>query len=507
MKKGQGSLVFPDDFSGFSVTVRELTGPNLGGFNNGAAGVLMRAAAASNATAHVYGFVAADANGVPKFNGRGQGYFTTGFSSVGSEGGGQAPSKGLYMHGGSYFAKMVSATAWGVGNADEKLLDVLSIGAGMGFLTMDTPNNGNGQPINAVTAKTLAQADKGTFFFYDPSVNNNAATSVTNNMFTIRDWATHAVGGSGYGEAGVEGATNTFKIVPWFVAVGDSNYHDLIFSGVDSNGRLVRPVRTCTYIDEAGSEDANVICYVYNKIGYGSLTHGTATDIVINSLFLNNSTTGDKWLGADRTLTIKSGGLIFQGNGSAIGLPGRDDNGSLVLGDADHPAYVWNKAFGNYTNQIWAAVTAPGGFVSTYTGNLELGGNQTGIGDEIVVAAGCLALGNAQYGITLAANLPVRVCAGATLKLVHAHALDNNPLKLDGSAGAFGKVELSDSRRCASLAVRDVFESTEWTTLPEGTYGSSDSGAEFVRDDLFTGTGILRVGTAPAVRGVRFLVY
>ena len=509
VKKGQGSLVFPDAFSGFSGTVRELTGPNLGGLGQGVGGILMRAAAASNVTAHVYGFVATDANGLPQFNGKGRGYFATGFSSVGPEGGGQAPGKGLYMHGGSYFSKMVSGKTWGVGTADEKLLDVLSIGAGMGFFRMDTPNNGSGEPINAVTAKTLAQTGKGTFFFYDPSVNNNAATTVTNNMFTVQGWADHAVGGSGYGEAGIEGATNTFKIVPWFVSAGASDYSYLMFPAVDSNGRLVRPVRTCTYIDEAGSEDANATCWIENNTGYGSLTHGTATDIVINSLFLNNSTKGDKWLGANRTLTIKSGGLIFQGNGSAIGLPGRDDNGSLVLGDAEHPAYIWNKAFGNYTNQIWAAVTAPGGFVSTYTGNLELGGDQTGIADEIVVAAGCLALGNSEYGIQLANGLPVRVCAGATLKPIAANAIEKAALKIDGSAEAFGKVELSMNQTCASLSVRDVFESNEWTTLPEGTYGSSESSAEFVRDDIFTGSGVLYVGTAPAPAptGVMFLIY
>jgi hypothetical protein len=511
IKEGMGGIAFDGDFSGFEGTIRELSGPNLGGFDKGAAGVLMRAAAASNATAHVYGFVATDANGVPEFKGRGRGYFATGFSSVGSEGGGQAPGKGLYMHGGSYFAKMISGT-WGVGTVDEKLLDVLSIGSGMSFLNMDTPNNtGKQEPVNAVTAKTLEQTDKGTFYFYDPSVNNNAvyptANPVTNNMFTIRDWATHAVGGDGYGEAGIEGATNTFKIIPWFVSAGDSGKSYLMFPAFDSNGRLVRPVRKCTYIDTAGSEDANVTCWLENNIGYGSLTHGTATDIVINSLFLNNSVKGDKWLGADRTLTIKSGGLIFQGNGSAIGLPGRDDNGSLVLGDADHPAYVWNKAFGNYTNQIWAAVTAPGGFVSTYTGNLELGGNQTGIDDEIVVAAGSLALGNAEYGIRLKAGLPVRVCAGAKLVLQKRNAIAKSQIKIDGAGDAFGTVVLAADQICASLAVRDVFESAAWTTLPEGTYGSSDSGAEFVRDDLFTGTGILYVGAEPPPAGVLFLVY
>ena len=507
IKEGMGGIAFDGDFSGFEGTIRELSGPNLGGFDKGAAGVLMRAAAASNATAHVYGFVATSDSGVPQFNGKGRGYFTTGFSSAGPEGAGQAPGKGLFMHGGSYFSKLVSGT-WGVGVKDEKLLDVLSVGAGMGFLRMDTPDNSKGQPINAVTAKTLAQADKGTFFFYVPSLNDSAATSVTNTLFTVKDWTTHAIGGLGYGEAGAEGASQDFAIVPWIVSSGNSTYGYLMFPAADSNGRLVKPVRTNTYIDEAGSEDANATCWIENNTAYGSLTHGTATDIVVNSLYLDNSSKGDQWLGADRTLTIKSGGLILHhSTGSAIGLPGRTDNGKLVLGDATHPAYVWNKSWGSGTNRIWAAVTAPGGFVSTYTGNLELGGNQTGIDDEIVVAAGSLALGNAEYGIRLKAGLPVRVCAGAKLVLQKRNAIAKSQIKIDGAGDAFGTVVLAADQICASLAVRDVSESTAWTTLPEGTYGSSESGAEFVRDDLFTGTGILHVGAEPPPAGVLFLVY
>jgi hypothetical protein len=152
-------------------------------------------------------------------------------------------------------------------------------------------------------------------------------------------------------------------------------------------------------------------------------------------------------------------------------------------------------------------VTAPGGFVKSWTGNLELGGDQTGIADEIVVNGGTLALGSVEYGITLADNLPIRVCAGAKLILPSGNAVAKNPLKIDGSAEAFGKVELPVNQTCASLAVRDVFESDVWDDLPEGTYGSSASGAEFVRDDLFVGPGVLRVGAAPTPNGVMFLIY
>ena len=517
VKKGQGSLVFPEDFSGLSGIVRDATGPTLGNLGGVAAGVLMRAAGASNFTAHVYGWPAYNSdNGAMSYNGRSRGTLGTGGYGVGPERGAQAPAKGLHLHGGTYRANNIDNVTWGIGVADEKSFDVLGIGTGFNYISMaGGAGNGSGKPINAVTAKTLAQTDKGTLAIYDPSLGNNAGQTVTNSMFTVLDWADHAVGGTGYGEAGVAGATQDFPIVPWIVTSGDSSFGWLMFPAADPNGRLVRPVRNLSYIDTAGGSNVNATCWIGNNTGYGSLTHGSESNIVVNSLYLDNSTRGDKWLGADRTLTIKSGGLIFHNTGSAIGLPGRDDNGTLVLGDATHPAYVWAKAYGNGTNYIWAAVTAPGGFVSTYTGNLELGGPQTNIAEEIVVDAGCLSLGNSDYGIELAEGLPLRVCAGATLKLPYAPATGRgpfrkNPLKIDGSAGAFGKVELPVDQACRSLSIRDAFESDEWTRLPDGYYGSSeaaglDDRVEFVRDDLFAGPGVLRAGT-PAAESATLIV-
>ncbi len=503
IKEGMGGIAFDGDFSGFTGTVHELSGPNLGNISAPAAGVLMRATGASNITAHVYGYGAYNRDtGAMSYNGLSVGTLGTGGASVSSENGSQGPAKGLHMHGGTYRANQINSNLWGNGSKDEKAFDELSIGAGLSYISMQAGNSNNGgYPMDAVTAKTLSQSDKGTVVLYEPALNNNAKSSSTNDMFVVENWADHAVGGTGYGENGIGGATDDFSIIPWLVANGDGNFSYLAFPAVDVNSRLVKPVRTATHIDQVSGENANAIC----SDGYGSLTRGGATEIIVNSLFLNNSTKGDRWLGADRTLTIKSGGLILHANGSAIGLPGRTDNGSLVLGDADHPAYVWNKAYGAYTNRIWATVSAPGGFVSTYTGNLELGGDQRGIAGEIVVNGGTLALGSSSHSIRLAADLPIRVCAGATLLLPNRNAIARNPLKIDGSGGAFGKVELSGFCRCASLAVRDVAKSDEWTKLPEGTYGSSDSAAKFVRDDIFVGSGVLRVA-APVPAGTEILL-
>ncbi len=496
VKTGPGSIAFVDDISGFSGIVRDATGPTIGNIAAPAAGVLLRAAGASNVTAHVYGYgsYARDTGGM-SYNGLSVGTLGTGGANVGPAGGAQGPAKGLYLHGGTYRANQINNNSWGNASKDEKAFDVLSVGAGLSYISMQAGNNNNGgYPRNAVTAKTLAQTDKGTLVIYDPSCNGAPGSSVTNSMFTIESPERYTTG-----VAGDCLTSDAYPIIPWIVVNRESNYNTIEFAAFDANGRIVKAQWNNKEIDKANSENSNA--YADNK----HLDNGTETDITVNSLHLGNSNYR-KTLGAGRTLTITSGGLVLHGVGSGIGVAGGTENGSIVLGDATHPAYVYAKSFTG-TNRIWSAVTAAGGFVKSWTGNLELGGDQTGIADEIAVNAGTLALGSADYGITLSDGLPIRVCAGAKLILPSRNAVANSPLKIDGSGGAFGMVELPVDQRIASVAVRDVFESEEWTALPQGTYGSSESAAEFVRDDLFVGPGTIRIGAAAPTTDVMLLIW
>jgi len=496
VKTGPGSIAFVDDISGFSGIVRDATGPTIGNIAAPAAGVLLRAAGASNVAAHVYGYGSYDhGTGAMSYNGLSVGTFGTGGEKVTSDKGAQGPAKGLHMHGGTYRANQINNNTWGNGSKDEKAFDVLSVGAGLSYISMQAGNNNNGgYPRNAVTAKSLTQTDKGTLVIYDPSCNNAPGSTVTNSMFTIESPERYTTG-----VAGDCLTSDAYPIIPWIVVNRESNYNTIEFAAFDANGRIVKAQWNNKEIDKANSENSNA--YADNK----HLDNGTETDITVNSLHLGNSNYR-KTLGAGRTLTITSGGLVLHGVGSGIGVAGGTENGSLVLGDATHPAYVYAKSFSG-TNRIWSAVTAAGGFVKSWTGNLELGGDQTGIADEIVVNGGTLSLGSADYGITLADGLPIRVCAGAKLILPSPNTVAKSPLKIDGSGGAFGMVELPVDQSIASVAIRDVFESTEWTTLPAGTYGSSGSGAEFVRDDLFAGPGVLTVGPAAPSTDVMLLIW
>jgi hypothetical protein len=388
------------------------------------------------------------------------------------------------MHGGTYRANSIENTSWGVGVADEKTFDVLSVGAGLNYISMvAVGGNGGGKPINAITAKTLAQTDKGTLVVYDPSCNSAPASTVTNSMIRILDWANHVVGATGDPVA-----TNVHPIIPWLLVNRNSDYSNVSFASFDESGRVVQSKWEDKEISTYSSASTNVNAYSTNK----KIT--LSADVALQSLFLQN-TSPAKTLGAGRTLTITSGGLVLHKARSAIGNPGTPGtNGKLVLGDATHPAYVWAKSYEGDPNQIWAETTAAGGFVKSWPGNLVLGGPQTNIAVEIVVNGGSLQLGTETKNCELAEGLPIRVCAGATLKLPFSGTIAKNPLKLDGSAGAFGMAELPVDQSCASLSIRDVFESDSWTELRAGTYGSSGSGAEIVRDDLFAGAGVLTVG-------------
>ena len=489
IKKGQGGIAFPGDFSGFRGTIREVTRqtPQVG-IHSPAAGVLMRAVGATNVTAHIYGYSPSANGGAPAYGNQTFGKLASGGdASITPDLANNGPGAGLYMHGGVYRACNIANNTWGIGVADEKKIDVLSVGAGWNYICIENGNgNESGYPINVVTAGRIEHSDRGTLSIYDGSCIADQNTSVTNSMFVVKDLNGYLTGAAGDCLTG-----DVYPIIPWLAVSRDDNFDNINFGAFDANGRIRRTYRNDTEIDGAASEDSNA--YVYD----GNLNNGSATDITMNSLFLNNSIK-NKHLGADRTLRIKSGGLILAGYATAIGAEGRSDNGALVLGDASHPAYVFAKGTKlNTPNAIWASVTAPGGFVSAWNGNLVLGGDQTGIAGEIAVNAGTLTLGSQANECKLASGLSVRVCAGASLLLPSANTLNKCALMIDGSGGEYGKVELSSDQTCSSISVRDVLDSQEWKTLKGGVYGSSESGAEFVRDDLFSGSGTLTVRRSP----------
>ena len=396
--------------------------------------------------------------------------------------------RAVLLHGGTLVRHPNQAGSWGANVADLRHTGRLTVEGGLNNIT----GAGSDNAINWLEADEFVHGDKATVRVVDESRWSLASTATKIKEVTIL----HGVSAYLVGAAGNPEESDVYPIVPWMVSpiTGDDDWDRYpFFACFDENDRLIRPYYKDTALGAAASDKSNA--YVSDK------TIQIDHDVTLNSLFLLNQNK-NKWLGEGRTLTLTSGGLILRNSSSAIGLPGRTDNGSLVLGDATHPGYVFAKSgSASAPNQIWADVTAPGGFVAAYTGYLVLGGSQTNIADEIAVNAGTLALGDADHACALAEDLPVRVYANATLSVPNADSLAGAILKMDGAAGWFGKVEIPAgvAARCKEAYWRDYPETPDWQSLPSGIYGSSDSLATIVRDDLFTGSGTLTVGdSAPA---------
>ena len=495
-KKGMGGITFGAQ-NGFRGTLLDTGHGHLGGYNR-AASIFWNGGGGTNVSISVAGWCPPRLGNPAEDSSSGYGRFRTGWEHFfGAEAAHPDvpwnPRKTMTLRGGAYIAYSTqNGPSWGgPGSKSLRLYEKLVVGPGRSYACIrGNTSNKDGHPTNWVQWDDLEHEDKGTLVLFDWSRRSVAATQdSTNSVAMLPQHAAFLVG------AGVDGDclfSDVYPIIPWIVApttTDDSSWRNTMFASFDQDGRLTRPVWNNTALDAAESPFSNA--YLWDK------TIEIGSDVTVNSLFMNNSGK-DKWLGEGRTLAITSGGLVLHGSNTAIGQPGRTDNGALVLGDADHPGYVFAKSSDvSKPNQIWADVTAPGGFVSSWSGALVLGGNQTNILDELVANAGVLVLGATNHACALAKDLPVRVCAGATLVVPRPDAVKKNTVWFDGAGEQFGRVELPDgvAARCKQAFWRNWPKTPEWKSLPRGTYGSSDSGVsgEFVRDDLFSGTGTLRV--------------
>lgn len=486
--RSQGNIAYWSDLSRFSGILRDSSHGNANYDRSGP--TFIRTGSASNVLAEAIGFVPCGSN--PNIGTSGAGLIVTGWEP-GYNSDSAHPDdhwftgRGLRLVGGEYYARATENTSWGYGVAETKIGETLIIGSGMSHIYETDRNQQSNHPINYLQFNSLIQEDKGTLCFYEPSRRYNPEGVVyTNNYTVIKGHEEHLIGGTASPRV-----SDDYPIIPWIVSPASTSggsWETLLFMCFEpGTDRIIRPVYNNTSIDGAASNQSNA--YTWDK------NATIAEDVTVNSLFLNNSSKG-KTLGADRTLTITSGGLVLHGSSSGFGVEGGVENGALVLGSAQHPAYVFARSSdASQPNVLWSPVTAPGGFVAGYCGYLQLGGDQTGIADEIVINAGTLILGSATTPCAINPNMEVRLVAGANLSIPIAGALNTSTLRLDGHAGYYGKVNIAEGveEKVGRIYVRDYPDESEWTSLPRGTYGSSESNAEFVDDTLFSGKGVLKV--------------
>ena len=502
--RSAGSIRFSGSSPNFTGVLRD-SGHIEGGNHPRREGPTVLRAELPVATAETVGWVPAD-SGFPRDTTAGMGAVITGWGHPFGESWygltNWFAGSGLRMHGGTWFAngRGMPQPENGI-DADRKFGRILDVGPGLSLLVKEL-----GKSVNWIEFETFGQTDRGTLLVNDPVVSSSASGGDSTNSVTIlRGWRAHAAGGTDEGGMPVP----CHSIVPW-IAVSSSltsiSSGVFSFAGFDEEDHLVRPA-----MESVAPADATTGANVYAN--WRDLV--LSSDKTVNSLVLRNTsldpTDAMKTFGKGRTLTVSSGGLFLCGStvrGVSVGIPGDSRNGSLVLGGPDHPAYVWACGGSrDKPHQIWTETKAPCGFVSSFTGCLLLGGDQTGIAGEIAVNAGTLVLGSSDGECVLATNVPVRVFANATLVLTRAETLAGNEIRFDGAAGAFGRVEIPAGllAQCRGVRVRDYPESPEWTGLPDGLYAGDASvavrlGCAFV-PDLLSGGGVLRVGDGPVPTG------
>ena len=416
------------------------------------------------------------------------------------------PSKKWILNGGTFRASAMNNTdpSWRedgttatqpvcVPNGAETLV------VSNGFSSISLGENGNAdRPTNCVTFAKLEHAGDGTIkidtdrTYY--SYNNSGAGSSFRVRAVVGGFHDHAIGGSGVAQA-VHGASPSNRldanapIVPWIVCNVQSAT-DLYFPGADDEtDEIVMAGHPASVVlDEVTDPTMNV-----NVKAQTSLT--LTEDRTVNSLRVLNPNGGSATfnLGEGRTLTITSGGLIV-GNGShsqgGIGNESGYNAGTAGTLYFPNKAYIYAPSQNGENGKhaaIWAKIVSPEGAVFSYPGYLDLGGDQTGIDDHIAVNGTRLTFGSSTTGCEI--DVPVHLYGASTrFSIGKEGSFCNQELYFHdhGTDGAKFIPAAGTTEKVYKLYIDGV-------NMPRGTYGATGSGAQYIDDSHFSGTGIARV--------------
>lgn len=349
-------------------------------------------------------------------------------------------------------------------------------------------------PTNSLVFAALEHAGDGVLLVRSDRLFNSFQNSGWRDRAVLGGFHDLAIGGTGRAVArhgGESVRTNylesTAPIVPWIVAPVQAD-NSLYFPGADDDtDELVLAGATkSTVLDEVLDPTEN--------IRVDGTTIAISADRTVNSLVLVNNRTAGKNLGAGRTLTIKSGGLIM-GNGNFNNTAYIGDEDGFNAGTAGTIVFP-NKAYifvpvvkddKNYHPEIWARIVAAQGAVFSYPGDLHLGGDQTGIDDHIAVNGTDLRLGTSTTGCQI--DVPVHLHgAFARLRIEKQGSFCKQDLYFwdHGTTGSKFEAAAGTEEPVHKLFVDGV-------SMPRGTYGATGSGAQFIDDNHFVGTGVARV--------------
>lgn len=400
---------------------------------------------------------------------------------------------GMVLHGGTYYQRPQANGDWAVAGITKipNWAEKLVVSNGYSCVKMFS----TGVPTNRVEFMSLEQANRGTFIVdsTDTQATTEPAEGANANHIIIHGMEKHAIGGGG------EPGSETESIIPWMICTKqwpDRAYFPYRGDRADETNvvcfKNAHPTRQV--LDVVQDSNANVFVE--------GASIALTRDLTVNSLCINRNYNNVTALGEGRTLTITSGGLILEGETSAIGKEAdylANTAGTIFF---PNPAYIYSTIQSTSApNQIWASIVAPKGAAISFPGDFVLGGNQTGIDEELAINGTRVTIGSATTDCLL--DVPVRLEGGTTkLTLRNLNTLLQQSLYLNDHATIGPKVNVASSEKVTK--VNKLFINGE--SVPRGTYGSSSSSAEFVDDEHFVGDGIVQVLSDEVLRPTTIII-
>lgn len=375
----------------------------------------------------------------------------------------------ITLNGGSLTANGQPLQASVVDRLVKNQVATFRVNSGYSLLTIGSSTM-NGGSQAAFDVSDLQRQAGASLFVRASLFDSPAASNAT--FFRFDNSGSYLVGSGGGAD------TTTRSIIPWML-VDNTNPNASAggsFATYDASG--VRALRASEY---SGSITAGAD----HNVSVGGFT-ALAADATVNSLRLTTNTTNN--IGADRVLTIQSGALLFTANNATLGGSGSATAGTVSFGSRE--GVIWSNA--TNVNTIGASLAGSGGLTKAGTGTLILTGGNSYAG-VTHVGSGILQVGDGTRQSNLGAG-DVVVAAGALLDVRNDNALSEDyVLRMTLSGLVHGMVLLGagTENTVAGLYFGDVAQAA-------GTWGSSASGAEFVNDIYFSGTGILIVVPEPA---------
>lgn len=368
--------------------------------------------------------------------------------------------------------------------------ETLVVSNGFTEISMSQSND-DSTPTNSLAFASLEHAGDGVLLVstartYNSHQNNGAGASWRVRA-VLGGFHGHAIGGTGVAQA-VHGASPSNRldanapIVPWIVS--DVQYgYNLFFPGADdeTDEIVMAGYPPDIALDAMSDPTGNAKSY--------NLSVALTADRTVNSFVLQSNTgAGKENLGEGRTLTITSGGLILSNNNLAkLGNEAGGTSGEAGTVVFPNKAYVYSvRQSESQPNEIWAEMVSPHGAVFSYPGDLRIGGDQTGIDDHIAVNSMRLQLGSSSNGCEI--DVPVHLHGTAKLSVNKEGSFCRQDLYFwdHGTDGAKFVPADGTTEKVYKLYIDGV-------NMPRGTYGATGSGAQYIDDRHFSGTGIARV--------------